>query len=159
MTSSSKRESLMRALAIGHLVGAFGIVLFWIGFYTGVTFPPDVLARKIPNFASYYAFEKAFTLPDLTTAAVAAFAAEQLLRDTSNKNARVMIAGASGAMIFLTMLDVSYDFKNGMYDLGSVSLELLAVPLLGVLGAVTLALLARDGSTDASASRHSRHPA
>jgi hypothetical protein len=138
---------LVRALAIAHLVGAAGICLFWIGFYTGVTFPRDVLEQKIPHFEAYYAFEKSFTVGDLTTAAVATYAAVQLLRDPNSRIARILIAGVSGALIFLTMLDVSYDLRNGMYDLGGVSLEFLAVPLLGLLGAATLAYMIREQLT------------
>ena len=138
-----KPEALVRRLAVAHLLGALGIALFWIGFYTGLTFPRETLAEKIPSFEAYYAFEKAFTLPDLVTAAVATFAAARLLRDPSDETARSLILGASGALMFLAMLDLSYDLRNGMYDLGGVSLEFLAVPLLGLLGAATIALLGR----------------
>jgi hypothetical protein len=158
-----RRESILRALAIGHLVAAAGIYVYWIGFYTGITFPGEALAHRIPYFDAWVAFEKAFTLPDVTTASVCAFAALRLFRDPSDRTARSLIVGASGALMFLATLDVSYDLRNGMYDLGAFSVELigpfLGVPLLGFLGAATIALLARGGaegnvgSTDARRAR------
>ena len=128
----------MRVLAVLHLIAAAGIALFWVGFYTELTFPRAELAQKIPHFEAYYAFEKSFTIPDLTTALVMVIAAIALLRDPTNPRARTLLVAASGAITFLAMLDTIYDLQNGLYSLGPFSLELMTVPLIGILGVATI---------------------
>jgi hypothetical protein len=135
------RSLVTRGLAVGHLLGALGIVAFWVAFYAGVAIPAE-LAKKIPSFDAYLGFERAFVLPDLLTAAVMSFAALNLLVDPECPRYRSMLVAASGALVFLTLLDTSYALKNGLYSLGHrFSMEILAVPLVGVLGLATIAWL------------------
>lgn len=42
----AKPETVVRALAALHIVGALGIVQFWIGFYSGVAFPRESSRRR-----------------------------------------------------------------------------------------------------------------
>jgi hypothetical protein len=146
------RERIVRGLALAHLAGAAGIGHFWVGFSLGILLPRDVLERKFPFVDAYYSFEEAFTVPDLTTALVCTVAAARLRLDPRDRTARIVLTGASGVLMFLATLDVSYDLRNGMYGLGSTSLDLLAVPLLGLLGVATIALLVRCRLTPADAS-------
>jgi hypothetical protein len=138
-------RALFRGLRILHCVAAVGIVLFWIGFYTEVGFPRAVLEKKIPHFDAYYAFEKAFTVPDLVTATAMAIAAPRLLRDPTHRASRALLLAASGGLVFLGLLDFMYDFRNGLYGLDvRFTLELLLVPLVGLLGVGTIAFLAKS---------------
>ena len=133
------RETIKKALAIAHLVGATGIAVFWAGFYTGLTFPRESLEKKIPYFEAYMAFEKSFTVPDLTTATVMTIGALRVLSAPATRRGETLLVAASGGLVFLGMLDTGYDLRNGMYSLGeSFSVGLLTVPLVGLLGLATI---------------------
>ena len=145
-------EAIKKALAVAHLVGAAGIAVFWAGFYTGLTFPRESLEKKIPYFEAYMAFEKSFTVPDLTTATVMTIGAVGILSAPATRRGETLLIAASGGLVFLGMLDVGYDLRNGMYSLGeSFSIGLLSVPLVGLLGLTTiLFFLLRDRTPPAS---------
>jgi hypothetical protein len=127
----------MRSVAVGHLVVAAGIVLFWVGFHTELLFPVEVLRERILHFEGYYAWESSFTVPDLLTALVMVIGARGLLRDPASLLHRHLLMAASGALVFLGVLDFTYDARHGMYALGHwfsyVLLEIgVVLPLFGV---------------------------
>lgn len=139
MTTRNK----LRFVAALHVFTAAQIVFFWIGFYTEMIFPKELLAPLISNYEGYYAWETSFTMPDLIMAAVMAVGGVKLWRDTANAWACTCLIAASGAAIFLGVLDFMYDAFNGMYFLGhlfSVELALIGVymPIFGVLSIITL---------------------
>lgn len=133
----------LRWLAVAHVALAGVIALFWLAFYAEIIFQPDVLAPLIANFDGYYAWERAFTIPDLLLALSMAVGGLRLLRDDADQPAITLLLAASGACIFLGVLDFVYDSAHGMYNLGHVfSLALLAIALVmppfGVLSILVL---------------------
>ena len=139
MTTQNK----LKLVAALHIFTAVQTIIFWIGFYTEMIFPKELLAPMINNFEGYYAWERAFTVPDMILAAVMIIGGFRLWRDTSDAWAVTLLMAASGAAIFLGLLDFMYDAFNGMYLLGhlfSMNLLLIGVymPVFGVFSIVML---------------------
>ncbi len=139
MTTQNK----LKLVAALHIFTAAQTIIFWVGFYTEMIFPKELLAPMIKNFEGYYAWETAFTVPDMIMAAAMIIGGLKLWRDTSNAWAATVLMAVSGAAIFLGLLDFMYDAFNGMYSLGhlfSMNLLLIGVymPLFGVFSIVIL---------------------
>ena len=128
---------VLKWLGIVHILVAVNIILFWIEFYSGIIFPMDVMSEKITNFDGYYAWETAFTIPDGILALVMIIGGARLVRDTGDRLGKTLLTAASGACIFLGVLDFTYDLGNGMFTLGHIfSWMLLTIgiflPLFGI---------------------------
>ena len=147
-----REDRLLRILGATHVSTACGIVLFWVGFYSGVSFPKEELAPRIQHFEGYYAWETSFTVPDGLLALVLLVGGVMLLRAPRSELARTLLMAGSGALIFLGVLDFVYDYSQGMYALGHwFSWTLLFVALtLPPLGLATVVLLHRLGPRSAS---------
>lgn len=131
------RDTIIKGIAFLHIITAAGIALFWVGFYSGLIFPVDLLAPKINNFAGYYAWETSFTIPDSILALAMLIGGIMILKNTDNRKGRLLLIAASGGCIFLGVLDFVYDFSNGMYNLGHIFSYILMevgifLPLLGI---------------------------
>lgn len=154
MTQTSKIETRAvlrtRVLAVLHVLGAVGVLAFWIDFAQGNAFPREVFEKKIPHFDAFYAFEKAFAVPDLVNAFFMALAGSLLLVSPRSRVGRRILLAVSGALVFLTVLDLTYDLENDMYSVYPLSISLLGVPALGVLGLSTLFLLRDDTESRAA---------
>jgi hypothetical protein len=138
-----KKVNTMKALAIVYIIGALGIFLFWIEFYSGISFPMELMQEKIPHFEGYYAWETAFTVPDCILACVMIFGAVRLFRNEQDALAVTLLKAASGACLFLGVLDFVYSICNGMFLLNhyySFSL-ILNVVFLIPFGLISLILL------------------
>ena len=127
----------VKIIAVLHVLTAANFVSFWIGFYGGIIFDPEILAARIPNFDGYYAWETAFTVPDMILASAMLFGGITLFRDAASQLGRTMLLSASGGCIFLGILDFTYGIQNNMYGLGHIfSFVLLSIgiymPLFGV---------------------------
>jgi hypothetical protein len=94
------------AIPIFQIITALGIVLFWIGFFT------VGLAPETPP-PCYFVFEHSFPLPDILLA-ITIFAAALLLL-MGHRLGRTLSLASSGALIFLGLLDFSFNIQNGMY--------------------------------------------
>lgn len=138
-----KKINPVRALAVVHILGALGIFIFWIEFYTGINFPTELMREKIANFEGYYAWETAFTIPDVILACCMILGAIRLLRDQYDRVAITTLKAASGACLFLGILDFVYAVSNSMFFLDhffSYSLALNVVFLLP-FGLISLMIL------------------
>jgi hypothetical protein len=103
------RPSLVRLAALERLTAA-GLILFWLGFFA------IGLAPAAPP-PGYFVFEHAFPPPDLLLA-VAFIAAARRLRSPEparRESGRTLSLAAAGALVFLGVLDVSFNLQNGMY--------------------------------------------
>ncbi len=99
-------EKKGKVIPIFQVITALGIILFWIGFFT------VGLAPETPP-PCYFAFEHSFPLPDILLACTIIAAAVLLLK--GNRLGRTLSVASSGALIFLGLLDFSFNIQNGMY--------------------------------------------
>jgi hypothetical protein len=102
-----------RNIARAEFVVAVGIFLFWIAFFT-----LDVVNIHDPHLREIYlAFESAFPIADFYLAMMLLIGGMGLLKNKLYGHFFSVIAGAS--LIFLGLLDVSFNFFNGLYALGA----------------------------------------
>jgi hypothetical protein len=97
-------------VAVLQLVTGAGLLVFWAAFFTVGLAP----ANPPPG---YFAFEHSFPLPDILLA-LALFIAARLLRSDDNERCgtgRTISLAAGGALLFLGVLDFSFNIQNGMY--------------------------------------------
>jgi len=99
-----KRPSTIAALEI---TTASGIGLFWVAWFAGGLAPEDPPA-------CYLAFERAFPLPDLVLALALLAAGLFLLK--GRPAGRALSLACAGALIFLGLLDASFNLQNGLYS-------------------------------------------
>jgi hypothetical protein len=104
-------------IAALEIVTAAGLILFWIAFFT-VGLAPD----NPP--ACYLAYEHAFPLPDILLSVLLLIAGILLMRDRP-LGYKLSLAGA-GALVFLGVLDFSFNIQNGIYLTSTVDLVLNA---------------------------------
>ncbi len=102
----------LKIAAILELVLAAGIVSFWIAYFSAdiVQISDPVLKQK------YLAFESAFPVPDAYLALVLVIGGIGLLRKKSFGRLFSLMGGAS--LIFLGLLDISFNTLHGIYRLG-----------------------------------------
>jgi hypothetical protein len=98
--------------AVLELVLVVGIVLFWVDFFLadGVKISDPLLKEK------YLAFESAFPAPDAYLSIVLVIGSIGLWRKKSYGRLFSLIGGAS--LIFLGLLDISFNTLHGIYCLG-----------------------------------------
>jgi hypothetical protein len=113
MVKDDKR-SLIASLEI---VTGVGLILFWLAFFS-VGLAPD----QAPP--CYYAYEHAFPLPDGILAILLLIAGILLMR--SRPAGRTLSLIAAGALVFLGLLDFSFNLQNGIYMTSTIDLVLNA---------------------------------
>jgi hypothetical protein len=111
------KEINYRLIASLQIVTAAGLILFWIAFFT-VGMAPD----KPP--ACYFAYEHAFPLPD-GLLAVLLMITGILLMKNSPVAGKLSLA-AAGALMFLGLLDFSFNIQNGIYTASTLDLVINA---------------------------------
>ncbi len=135
MTGNSPRQSVF--VAVWELVIAAGIVLFWAAFF--ITGPVSIADPKLEDI--YLAFETAFPVADFVLAAVLVLAAAGLLRKRSWGRPCTLIGG--GMLVFLGLLDTSFNLLQGIYRLGAVEAILNgAINLLSLGSGISLSFWA-----------------
>ncbi len=95
-----------RIVPILEIVTALGFILFWVVFFT-VGLAPE----NAPH--CYFAYEYAFPLPDACLSLLLLASGVFLLRQ--NPLGRSLSLVAAGALIFLGLLDISFNIQNGVY--------------------------------------------
>ena len=98
-----------KTLAVLMMATAVGLLAFWTLFFT-VGLAPE----NAPP--CYRAFEHSFPLPDILLAMVLFFAGRGLL--AGKPRGRDLALFCAGAIMFLGVLDFSFNIQNGMYSLG-----------------------------------------
>jgi hypothetical protein len=96
----------INTISILSIITAVGLVLFWIGFFT------IGLAPKNPP-AGYFVYEHSFPVPDIILALV--LIAGSVLNMTGGTYGTTLLVAGGGALVFLGILDMSFNFQNGMY--------------------------------------------
>lgn len=109
---TSRQGKGLKIAAVLELVLAAGIVSFWIAYFSTdmVQISDPVLKEK------YLAFESAFPVPDAYLSVVLVIGGIGLLRKKAYGRLFSLIGGAS--LIFLGLLDVSFNTLHGIYRLG-----------------------------------------
>ena len=120
-----KKERSEKTVAVFELITAFGIILFWIGFFT------VGLAPKNPP-DGYFIYEHSFPLPDSIFATILIAAA--LLLSKGKPLGRSLSLVAAGGLIFLGVVDFSFNIQNGVYALSVLDLVLNAFINLWCVG-------------------------
>jgi hypothetical protein len=105
------------AISILSIVTAVGLLLFWIGFFT------IGLAPKNPP-PCYFAYEHAFPVPDIILAIVLLTGA--ILNMTGAVHGNTLLVAGGGALVFLGILDISFNIQNGMYSISVLDMILNA---------------------------------
>ncbi|HPI93142.1 MAG TPA: hypothetical protein PLT09_05480 [Deltaproteobacteria bacterium] len=106
-----------KLIAVFELCTAGGLILFWIGFFTiglAPANPPEC----------YFAYEHSFPLPDIILAIALIAAAFLVLR--GRPSGRRLSLVCAGGLVFLGVLDFSFNMLNGMYALSGFDLVLNA---------------------------------
>lgn len=120
-----KKERSEKTVATLQLITAFGIILFWIGFFT------VGLAPKNPP-AGYFIYEYSFPLPDSVLALILIAAAVLLIRGKTLGRSLSLVA--AGGLVFLGVVDFSFNIQNGVYALSVLDLVLNAFINLWCVG-------------------------
>lgn len=103
---------MIKAVAIVELAIAVGIISFWIAFFS-----TDLVNINDPHLREIYlAFESAFPVPDICLSLVLLIGGFGLLRKKSHGSLFSLVGGAS--LVFLSLLDVSFNTQHGIYLLG-----------------------------------------
>ena len=108
-------EKKGRTIPVLEIITAAGLILFWIGFFT-VGMAPETPPE------CYFAYEHAFPLPDLVLAMVLLASGILLLR--GNPVGKTLALVAAGALVFLGLVDFSFNFQNGIYGISTLDLVL-----------------------------------
>jgi hypothetical protein len=111
------KEINYRLIASLQIVTAVGLILFWVAFFT-VGMAPD----NAPS--CYFAYEHSFPLPDGLLAVLLLFAGILLMKNSTA--GRKLSLVAAGALIFLGVLDFSFNIQNGIYTASSLDLVMNA---------------------------------
>ena len=111
------KEDRRRLIASLEIVTAAGLILFWIAFFT-IGLAPE----KPPP--CYFAYEHAFPLPDILLSLLMLVAGVLLMKNKS-PGYKLSLVGA-GALMFLGILDFSFNIQNGVYLTSTVDLVLNA---------------------------------
>jgi len=107
----------LRTIAILELLTGVGLILFWIGFFT------IGLAPKNPP-KGYMEYEHSFPLPDGLLSILLLAAGILLLLNNPLGSHLSLIA--AGALVFLGVLDFSFNIQNGVYKISKSDLILNA---------------------------------
>ena len=101
----------LKTIAVLELLTGIGIILFWIGFFT------IGLAPENPP-QCYFAYEHSFPLPDIILS-IAILASGILL--LKNKESGITLSlVCSGGLMFLGLLDFSFNILNGVYMISTL---------------------------------------
>lgn len=105
-----RKESVMGILMV---VTGIGIILFWTAFFT-VGLAPE----NAPP--CYLAFEHSFPLPDGVLSLALLYAGFALIKGTTRGATAALVA--AGGLVFLGLIDFSFNIQNGMYALSAADL-------------------------------------
>ena len=108
-------EKKGRTIPVLEIITAAGLILFWIGFFT-VGMAPETPPE------CYFAYEHAFPLPDILLAMVLLASGILLLK--GNPVGKTLALVAAGALVFLGLVDFSFNFQNGIYLASTLDLVL-----------------------------------
>jgi len=107
----------LKTIAVLELLTGVGFILFWIGFFT------IGLAPENPP-QCYFTYEHSFPIPDIILSI--AILASGILLLKNKESGRMLSLVCSGGLIFLGLLDFSFNIQNGVYLISTLDLILNA---------------------------------
>ena len=123
----------LKAIAVLELLTGIGIILFWIGFFT------IGLAPENPP-PCYFAYEHSFPLPDIILSIAMLVSGVLLLK--KRESGRILSFVCAGGLMFLGLLDFSFNIQNGIYMTSGLDLILNAFINIWCVGfGVAIAML------------------
>jgi hypothetical protein len=117
MEANMLNQFNIRLISALEIVTAGGLILFWLAFFT-VGLAPE----NAPT--CYFAYEHSFPLPDGLLAGLLLVAGIMLMLNKPWGSKLSLIA--AGALVFLGLLDFSFNIQNGIYMTSTVELVLNA---------------------------------
>jgi len=105
----------LKTIAVLELLTGIGIILFWIGFFT-----IGIAPENPPQ--CYSAYERSFPLPDIILS-IAILASGILLLKNKESGSTLSLV-CSGGLMFLGLLDFSFNIQNGIYMTSTLDLIL-----------------------------------
>ena len=112
-----KSQIIWRLLAVLYAITGLSILHFWYAFFYGDAFHENELRILIPNFDGYRDWEQAFVIPDLVLAVGLFISVFLLWTDKAPGRGRMLATACAGAGLFLGLLDVTYGYSSGFYDI------------------------------------------
>jgi hypothetical protein len=107
----------LKIIAVLELLTGIGFILFWTGFFT-IGLSPE----NPPQ--CYFAYEHSFPLPDIILSI--AILASGILLLKNKESGRTLSLVCSGGLMFLGILDFSFNIQNGIYLISTLDLILNA---------------------------------
>ncbi|MBM3149942.1 MAG: hypothetical protein FJZ88_07975, partial [Chloroflexi bacterium] len=107
----------MKTISILQIITGGFIILFWVAFFT------VGLAPENPP-QCYFAYEHAFPLPDTLLALLLIASGSLVLK--GKPLGKTLSLAAAGALVFLGLLDFSFNIQNGIYTNSMMDLALNA---------------------------------
>ena len=106
-------EKKIKTIAVLQLVMALGLILFWVGFFT------IGMAPENPP-PCYFAYEHSFPVPDIILSV--ALIASSILLFKGNPLGKAISLVCAGALFFLGLLDMCFNYQNGVYAASTMDL-------------------------------------
>jgi hypothetical protein len=106
-----------RLISVLEIVTAGGLSLFWLAFFT-----VGLVPENAPT--CYFAYEHSFPLPDGLLAILLLVAGILLILNKPWGSKLSLVA--AGALVFLGLLDFSFNIQNGIYMTSTIDLVLNA---------------------------------
>ncbi|MFX1535821.1 MAG: hypothetical protein ACFFDI_16525 [Promethearchaeota archaeon] len=99
-----------RYIAFVEIIGAVLVIGFWIGWFAGIlkSFQPGDAFYDV-----YYAFESSFPLADAWIVVLLLISAYGILQE--KYYGRFIAISAGGALVFLGLIDISFNLQQGIY--------------------------------------------
>lgn len=107
----------VKTIAVLELLTGAGLILFWIVFFT------IGLAPENPP-PCYFAYEHSFPLPDIIMAIFMLASGILLLKKMGL--GKTLSLACAGGLIFLGLLDFSFNIQNGVYMISTMDMLLNA---------------------------------
>jgi hypothetical protein len=107
----------LKTIAVLELLTGIGIILFWIGFFT-----IGIAPENPPQ--CYFAYEHSFPLPDIILSIAIIVSGILLLKNKESGMTLSLVC--SGGLMFLGILDFSFNIQNGIYMTSTLDLVLNA---------------------------------
>lgn len=121
--SYDKRD---RIIAYVEIVGALLITGFWIGWYAGIL---KSFQLGDPLYEVYIAFESSFPIADSWIIILLLVSAVGILKE--NRRAPLIATAAGGSLVFLGLIDASFNLQQGVYLHDPLSILINLSCLLG----------------------------